>query len=261
MEQHPTLEKMREAAERFKNRHTYRRPATTQEQSENVAKYWENVFQSKPKQTSKVVKALVQESDYKTFRKAFIFEMERRADEIAIITANPNFKWEWSEEQGAVIKKLIQWFINDPQCDIPLSKGPFLYGMPGTGKTEIVKALGVVASDLELSKRFEYICMSDEYEKARHNSQYDPITPNLFSNRCLDEFGRHFGAVKSYGNETDINESVIEGRYARFMSYGQNTIAVTNASPNELLNLFSPMVADRVRAMCAGLLMPGNSKR
>lgn len=257
-----TLDQLREAADRFANRLEYRRPPTTLEQQQKMIEYCQKVF-SEPiaRHLPNRKKSPTEECDYNKARDIFLEVMKQRGDEIAILTSNPNFKWVWSKEQGAVIKTLIQWLINDPDCPISLSKGPFIYGLPGTGKTEIIQALAKTAERLELTKRFKYTSMSTEYVRAKNDSGYDAVTPNIQANRCLDEFGRHVGDAIQWGNKTDLNESIIEERYTRFMRYGQITIIISNGDTKEVSDLFTPMVSDRLRAMCTGVLMPGESKR
>jgi len=257
-----TLESMKAAAERFANRLEYRRQPTTPEQQQKTIDHWEKVFSEPQKPDGlRVICRTAKECDYNKARAVFIEVMEKRADEIAVITANPNFKWVWSKEQGAVIKILIQWLINDPDCPISLSKGPFVYGLPGTGKTEITQALAKTSERLELTKQFKYTSMSAEYVRAKNDSGYDAVAPNIQANRCLDEFGRHTGDTIQWGNKTDLNESIIEERYTRFMRYGQITIIISNGDTKEVSGLFTPMVSDRLRAMCTGVMMPGDSKR
>jgi len=256
-----TLEELKDAAERFANRLEYRRPAKTQEQSEHEVKYWDTVFAPKQQTPFVNARALTQEIGYAEARKAFVDILEARADEIATLTNNPNFTWAWEARQGEVIKSALQWFINDPKCSLQLTKGLFWYGMPGTGKTELMTAFQKLAVSLGLSKQFQYSNMSDIYTEAKTNKDYNPIGTNAQFARCLDEFGTNSGEVMIMGNPININHALLETRYRRFQTYGQLTHFISNADPNSLSSMFSPMLLDRIRSMCTGLYMPGNSKR
>lgn len=184
----------------------------------------------------------------------------QRADEITAIQGAP-FKWQFSEKEAETINDLIRYFLNDPDGKLPIHKGLFIYGAVGTGKTEIMQIFGRWAKAQELQKQFVFTSMSNIYTRAKSESDYDPIFDNIQFNRLFDEFGRYTGNVLSFGNPIDINEAIIEQRYAKFQRYGQITHFIANAQPNETQTMFSPMVYDRLRSMCSSIHFEGKSKR
>jgi hypothetical protein len=159
--------------------------------------------------------------------------------------------------------KIIKYtdFINDPACEWPLTKGLFVYGMPGTGKTEVMQIFERFAALNSLPKAFSFTSMAEVYVKAKSDKGFDPVTPNIQLDRCFDEFGLHTGAVMTFGESLDINEAIIEARYKRFRQGGQLSHFISNMTTAEVQAAFSPMIFDRIRSMCTSVHFKGKSKR
>lgn len=187
-----------------------------------------------------------------------LFEM--RAAHISQIE-DRDFNWIFSEDDLYIIRNLIRYFTNDKECDWPLHKGLLLFGMAGTGKTEIMQIFERFTRENNLPKQFQLTSMSDVYVKAKSDKQFDPITPNIQLDRCLDEFLRYVGSVTSFGESIDINEAIIEGRYPRFRNGGQVTYLISNATTSEMKAALSEIVFDRIRQMCTSVYFKGESKR
>jgi len=233
----------------------------TPEQIEYANNYWTRVFADKPpRQELMLSRSNRVEDEYEAARRKFWAVLQLRAAHISVID-NINFEWEFDENKKFIIQNLIKYFINDPSCAWPLNKGIFLYGMPGTGKTEMMMAAQRFCSDYGFTKAFELCSLSEIYTTAKANKEFDPVTPNSQGERCFDEFGRHTGAVIRFGDGLDINEAIIERRYERKRRYGQLTHFIANATPNELEGAFSQMVFDRLKSMCTSIHVTGQSKR
>lgn len=234
----------------------------TPEQIEVEKQYWAKVFAEKPaKQGLMICRSTAQEMEYEDARRKFWAIMQIRAAHIATLENNPEFEWIIAPEFGAVLKNLVKYFINDCTSKFPLTKGLFVFGENGTGKTETMQAFAAFTEKYNLSKRFVFGSMSEVYSKARADKDFDPITPNEQHDRCFDEFGRTVGPVIRFGDALDINEAIIEARYNRFRRYGQITHFVANMAPNEAEAKLSPMIFDRLRSMCTSIEFTGKSKR
>jgi len=188
--------------------------------------------------------------------------LEMRSAHISVIE-NREFNWVFDENLPWIIRNMTKYFINDPSCEFRggLAKGLFLYGVPGTMKTELMLIFERFCRENNLQKQFQFTSMSDVYAKAKVDSKFDPITQNIQLDRCLDEFGRYTGAVLNFGESLDINEVVIEQRYPRFRNGGQLTHIIANIDPNQAEPLFSPMIFDRIKQMCTSVHFKGQSKR
>lgn len=211
--------------------------------------------------------ALKQEMDYQEARKKICRLLEIREGEITILeNRSKPFYFEFDKEEIERNVNLLKYFINDPTAEydgkpLPLTKGLFVFGAVGTGKTELMLIFERFCKENDLSKQFQFSSLSKIYTDAKADANFDPIAPNICFSRCFDEFGRYTGAVKRYGDDLDINEAILEQRYDRFKRYGQLTHLISNMDTNEAKDKFSPMLFDRVRSMCTGIYFKGESKR
>lgn len=229
--------------------------------TETERNYWHGVFADRPTSSALMItRQTAQEMEYDTARRKVWALMLLRAAHISELE-NQNFEWDMEPDFANTVRQLTKYFINDPSCEYPLTKGLFLYGLPGTGKTELMHIFERFTRENELSKAFQFSSLSKIYTDAKANADFDPVSPNVCFDRCFDEFGRYLGAVKRYGDDLDINEAIIEQRYERMKRYGQLTHLIANMTPNETENKFSPMLADRIGEMCTGVFFTGKSKR
>jgi len=237
------------------------RPRTEEDKTKEVA-YCEKVFAEREKQLNPVKpRSFRQEMEYSLARVRLIEILDKRADFIAANESRPGFKWTFTLQDGEVIQNLIKWFINDPSGIYPINRGLYVYGKPGTGKTEILQCLIELAKKWSLTKCPDYSRLSETYTMAKSDASYDPITTNVQFDRVFDEFGRFTGAVKRYGDDLDINEAIIEQREARWKRYGQLTILISNGSKAQIESLFSSMLFDRIRSFTTDVHFSGDSKR
>ncbi len=257
------LEAMRRREKEYLDRKRPGQVDQSPEQIESDRMYWEGVF-SQPQRSPQLLMSrnTNQELSYETARKAFWAILQLRAAHIEMLEKRP-FQWIFSDEEKVIMQNLVKYFINDQSCAWPLTKGLFIYGAPGTGKSEILTALSEFCwrQQPQLSKYFKVCSLSKIYVDAKANKESDPIQPNVQDDRCFDEFGLYTGAITRYGDSLDINQAIIEQRYERSRRYGQLTHFIANATPNELEGSFTPMVFDRLRSMCTSVHFPGTSKR
>jgi DNA replication protein DnaC len=256
------LESMRKREKEYLERKAPGATEPTQEQIEFARAYWDRVFSEPVRRTELMVsRSTKQVMSYEEARKKFWAILQIRAAHIEKME-DMQFEWVFDESQSLIIRDMLKYFINDPSSKYPLTKGLFIYGAPGTGKTEIVTALSKFCDTYEqITKGFKMRSMSDIYTRARADKDHDPITTNVQNDACFDEFGRYVGPVIRFGDPLDINEVIIEQRYARAKRYGQFTHFIANATPNELEGSFTPMVFDRLRSMCTSIHFTGKSKR
>ena len=232
----------------------------SQKHTQKEAAYWEMVFSKESTPTTPQRLPIVQEMEYQDAAAKVRELFKDRAQEISDIENRP-FKWEFSPELVGNITQLIRYFINDPECAFPLSKGLFLYGPHGTTKTETMGIMQRFCQNEKLSKSFKMSNMSKIYTDTKVDKDYNPIEQAVQFTRCFDEFGRHMGPVARFGEPIDVNEAIIEQRYERFKHYGQITFLISNCDTRQLGEGLSQMVFDRLRSMVTSIKFTGHSKR
>lgn len=255
------LQAMRKRQQDYENRHVL---AQTPEQIEFTRAYWDKVFSTQQKGRAQLImsRSTAHEMPFDVARKVFWGILQMRAASIEI-HEDVEFNWWFTDQQKETVRNLVMYFINDRACQWPLTKGLFIYGAPGTGKTELMASLSELCyrNVPQLTKYFKLCSLSEIHVKAKTNKEYDPIAPNVEGDKCFDEFGRYTGSIMRFGDQLDINEAIIEQRYERYKRYGQLTHFIANATPNELEGSFTPMVYDRLREMCTSVHFTGQSKR
>jgi len=232
------------------------------ESSELEKKYWQTVWSNSGKNINYIPmrQHKPEAIQYDEARRKFWAILQFRAAAIETLSEQP-FSWRFTDEEKTILQNLIRYFTNYQASKYPLHKGLFVYGAPGTGKTEIMIALQKFCEANELQKAFKLTSMSAVHIQTKTDKEFDPVTINVQYDRAFDEFGRHAGAVIRFGDSLDINEAIVELRYERWKRYGQLSHFIANATPNDVRSLFSPMVYDRIREMCTSVLFPGESKR
>lgn len=256
------LQAMRDRQREYQERNAPGHVPPTPEQIAATAAYWEKVFSEPVKRyEGPAVRSIAPGTmDYEIAKLKVWKILQERAAQIEYLDNEP-FKWQFDEAEKKILQNLTRYFINDPGCEWSLTKGLFLYGAPGTGKTEIMRAISRFCEENDLRKKFVFCSMSEIYSRTKSDKDFDPITPNVQFDRLFDEFGRNTGPVIRFGDPLDIVEAIIEQRYERSRRYGQLTHFIANGTPNEIKELFSPMVSDRLRSMCTGVYFKGQSKR
>lgn len=227
-------------------------------QTQAASEYLQRLKTSTSKKNVDVSRKFVHEMDYTEAKRKVWALFQERAAQIEQITSKP-FSWEIKEPE--ILANMVKYFINDPACVWPIAKGLFVYGNPGTGKSEFMGIFSRFTNENELSKAFKTTSMSEVYVSAKSDKDFDPVSTNVQFDRAFDEFCRHYGSVKRFGDDIDINEAIIEARYSRSQRYGQITHFITNGTPNTIKEQLSPMVFDRIRSMCTSVQFKGESKR
>lgn len=231
----------------------------TQEQIEAEEAYSKKLAAAmSPKRVTEI--SFSQQVDYATACDEFRKIREERW-EIKRRSSNPDFAWSFSPEDKAIIGQLIRYFINDPVCIWSLTKGLWLWSGVGVGKTEIVQLMSKFTKKLNLSKSFNFVNMSEEYDTARNDKNCNNLDKLIQGNKCFDEFLYRHGDVNSYGNKINLNESIIESRYIRNQKYGQITHLISNVSPLESETILNARITDRLMEMCTVVEWKGESKR
>ena len=248
-----TLEEMREKQATLFTGERYVRPMTEEDEA-RLRAYWQKVYDAPPPNYAPRQRVFKPEDITYDEARAQVWKLIcRRAEEL-------DTTFVFSPEQGAVVGQLIRYFINDPACKFDLKRGLYLYGEVGCGKTEIMALLSSWTGEKEFSKSFCVTNMTDLYNQARLDKNFDAVTQTLTLDRCLDDFLMKVGEVSQWGEPIDLNEVIIYQRNQRNQLYGQLTHIVSNHDPRIAFGMVAPRIADRLKIF-QSVHYPGKSKR
>jgi len=215
-------------------------------------------FKPQEIQESKYIKKMFEFSGKEAFVKhAFLYCAEKRIRKPYLM----------SNENKVKISELLKYFTGN-ECSLDLSKGIFIYGNFGVGKTTILESIKeclFIVSDMGwdgkkinpnsfMSASIEIIIEHFKKEKNLVKYGFDEVKRNL----CIHEFLKVM-SEKIYG--TDVNsiiESLIMIRYELYQ-IGYLTHATSNVNPFEIE--MPEIVRDRMVEMFNFIEINGTSLR
>lgn len=227
------------------------------------------IYTPQPKEPKAQKPPIPETLNYETARPKFNQYILRRQDQLKAEKQNPDFKLVFDDRQKLVLDNIFRWFIGDGSI-YPTNKGLWIYGQPGTFKSEIVRLCCNFLSDMyqngETSRRFVYtdlVQLSSDY--AANKVGVDKFLELSTLNRVIDEFGANTVplTVKDYGNDINIFDSTFSIRYTKFKNSGSahKTVVCSNMPPNEAAQILDARTVSRLTEMFTSVLMPGERKR
>lgn len=170
-------------------------------------------------------------------------------------------QYQITEFNKEIITSLIKYFTGNG--DIDLTKGIYLYGDYGTGKTRIFEIIRKLLAKLFPFNPNGYSIASIEmivehYKSEKNLTKYGYNKNDIPLNLCINEFGKKMNE-KHFG--TDVNaiiESLFMIRYELYQQ-GKITHVTSNYSPSELN--YPPIIKDRISEMFNFIEIKGESFR
>jgi hypothetical protein len=192
---------------------------------------------------------------------------------IEILTMlEPKFKL--TESNQKILKLLLMYFTGNPLfsdylneltgVEGSLSKGIWLFGKVGCGKTLLLKAFKQYTGKIIHRNSFHFIneidivneIMTFGSEKLTQYS-YNEGRPKVM---LIDDFGSFNQKIKHYGNEIEVMANLLTTRYVIFTQYKKLTHISTNFAPNDIRN-YDLRIIDRFAEMFNIVELNGDSFR
>lgn len=150
------------------------------------------------------------------------------------------YKYEFSDHLKSVIPDMILYFIGDPSGKLDTSKGLYLWGNVGRGKTQLfqffsvfTKAIKFNQFDITSSKKIVYD-ISKESSTAGLEYYFTRCV-------CFDDLGFEEKGYKHFGNELKVMETILEQRYNKRI----RTHATSNVPPDQLHKFYDERIVSR----------------
>ena len=176
--------------------------------------------------------------------------------------ARENREFVWDNATAWMVRNMMYYFGNHPDCEWPYGKGLLLSGNVGVGKTWMFEIFQQVAFKYLRAggKRFKMTTcrnLYDEYTEGKGNARKKYLSGNW----CFDDLGNEPVEHKDYGNSTMPVEEILILRYGCFQTSYQFTHISTNLSLDEIRDRYGLRMFDRLMQMMHPVEWTGESKR
>lgn len=167
------------------------------------------------------------------------------------------------------IQELFKYFIRDRSCRFDLSKGIFLCGGIGSGKTNLMRQLSAFTKDHNLETAFEFISMND-YSQEVAIGGISVLSSYSQGDYCFDDIAASLKTVTHFGTQMNPLDDLIFARYQRFTKNNSKPTHFTSnvnfatkdrIELNAISQAYDMRCVDRVRQMCNFVYLGGGSRR
>lgn len=170
-------------------------------------------------------------------------------------------------DRAELYRNLVAWACRLPSSPYDTSKGLYIGGNIGVGKSTLLRALGkflpLVRLAPESDKPFNVgihacrdICAI--YQSEGLEGLYALVG---YKRRAYDELGAEPIPTGYYGTPLNVMAHVLDIRYESFMTDGDITLVTTNLMFSQLADYYGPRIADRCTSMFSIVEMLGASLR
>jgi predicted ATPase len=179
-----------------------------------------------------------------------------------------------------IIQNLIRWAIQDPRCEWELTKGIYLFGRTGTGKSMLMSATQYVTEAARLPTQFSTAktaliakAMKDgAYEQNEKQKAYltDCLKSLYGGTWCFDDLGEDNEpiSVKLWGQDEPVMSPILSHRYDLYtlsgtITHATSNLKLTSTDPDEttIETRYGTRIKDRLKTMFNFILLDGDSRR
>lgn len=175
----------------------------------------------------------------------------------------PNFKI--TQNNKLILRNLLMYFSGNDASEYDLSKGLAIIGVPGTGKSLLLRIFKTYTSEVLQKNSFQVYTAHEvidnvntsgvEYLEKFGTSIEKPIT-------CyIDDLAASKEKIQHYGTQINVEEKLLSMRYNVYERYRKLTHITTNKYPAEFLELYNDRIADRMNEMFNFIELKGESFR
>lgn len=165
----------------------------------------------------------------------------------------PEFKV--TNHNKPIIQSLIKYFLRHRDCEYDLTKGLYLYGNVGRGKSTLMELFSKFTEGLRLFPFQIVSCKKIAFDISQ--SQKTESMSNYFSGHyCFDDFG-YEESYKLFGNDINVMEEIMVQRYDK----NNRTFVTTNLKPDDIAGKYGMRMASRALEMFNFIFLDGPDYR
>jgi DNA replication protein DnaC len=174
---------------------------------------------------------------------------------------------------------LIKYQFNDPTCEFDLSKGLYLHGNIGVGKTLSMRLFEKSLNNRVFPRRHKIIsCREVQFSFNKDGQEgiskygyesfsqlyngygcsFDKSKPLIF---CFDDLGAEDLSAKFYGQTTNVMAEIILSRYEMFQKYNMITHFTSNLTASDLTRIYGDRNVSRLKEMVNDVVLGGEDRR
>jgi hypothetical protein len=178
-----------------------------------------------------------------------------------LIAEKRNFKPEPTKGQQKVLPLLTAYFsgniVNEDSLD--LSKGIFLYGGCGTGKSFLFEVMRFALRPTNYHAFFDWASVPAIYDRAL--AKNINFSSWYHGNKLFDDLGFSRGDIKHFGNEINPMQTIFTHRYEQFTRTGQITHVTSNLAPKAFEGRMDERIMSRLPEMFNLIELSGEDLR
>jgi len=193
---------------------------------------------------------------WKVFRRYLAFLLERSGKTTKDFVLDGNYE--------ETYKHLFLHFFKSDQSKFPLSKGIYMAGEMGVGKSMIMKALVMAYNEVHKERYYHFVNTKSFSDDISITKDLTKMVPFFRNGLVIDDLGRETKA-SSYGFNQHVFGTILNKRYE---AYSFNTTYITsNALINNqdhmklLSSAYGSHIIDRLKEMFSFVELRSTNKR
>lgn len=183
----------------------------------------------------------------------------------------------FTASQKEHVQRLIQYFVGDPRGDFDLSKGIYLYGGYGRGKSMLMQVIheavksaskGVYIEDLQDLVRpvnvrpFAYHVYEDIKDKVDSTGKASSVRNYLTKDTCIDDLGyMQESRMNLYGTKIDLVGKIVKTAHNEWCKGHRIYHFTSNLTRKDLQDLHGEGTYSRICEMCNVVEWDGQNHR
>lgn len=159
-----------------------------------------------------------------------------------------------------VLQNLTKYFSNDSDGPYPLTKGIYLWGKVGTGKTILLKAFQILAREFHGPKPFKFrnsLELAEQYSMSGSEIYKEFEKADL----CIDDLGNEPMEVNYYGTRLPFMPFFIQNRYQKWQFAGLRTHYTSNFDLAWVETNYGKREASRLEQACTVIELKAKEDR